>query len=364
MSGNSVIQGASQTIPFFNAWNQILSVTIKTLSGRGITPNERASNLAVLRNTTAKIAALSFIYAAIMGDDEEYDKKNREVRDRMIMIPGTGGMGVPLRSDIFLMPKLIGEYTYNLLSNDAFTDARMFKNAMAKSLKSSLMPPSDGIPQFIRPSLEVMMNYNLFQDREIVNATMRKFEPSEQYTNGTTETAKFLGNLINTSPLQIDHLVRGYTGSAGSLMLMFTDALIAKAQGIERPEQSYRELLSKVPNLGVAVGKENNTAVVGDFYELSREVNKVVDTYEAMLDTNEEKAEKYMSKPKREKLADVEGPTDSIGKRMAKLNKQEKDIRRSRELSGKEKAELIKEINDERNEWAPDVYEIRKEAGF
>ena len=55
------------------------------------------------------------------------------------------------------------------------------------------------------------------------------------------------------------------------------------------------------------------------------------------------------------------GDTDRIERDLYAM---EKEIRRDPSISGKEKARLIKEINDERNECAKDFYETRKEAGF
>ena len=70
-SGMKGVQAFSQTVPFFNAWTQVSAVTMKTLSGKGISPQTRKQGLTTLLSTSAKIAAVSFLYAAMMGDDEE-----------------------------------------------------------------------------------------------------------------------------------------------------------------------------------------------------------------------------------------------------------------------------------------------------
>jgi hypothetical protein len=48
-----------------------------------------------------------------------------------------------------------------------------------------------------------------------------------QYTSSTSEAAKFLGEQTGMSPIQIDNLVRGYTGTMGMYamnMLVFSES--------------------------------------------------------------------------------------------------------------------------------------------
>jgi len=63
ISGDPRLQLASRVIPFFNAYLQVLSVAIKTLTGRGISPQERKAAQATLIATSAKIAVLSLLYS-------------------------------------------------------------------------------------------------------------------------------------------------------------------------------------------------------------------------------------------------------------------------------------------------------------
>ena len=190
VSGDPRIQFLSRIVPFFNAYLQVSSVAVKTLTGRGISPQERDAAAKVLMATTAKIAMISMLYSMAVGDDEDYKKKNRITRDRMWMIPGTGGLGIPVRSDVFSLPKVIGEYSYHMIADKGYTDSKMVKEALSRAVMGSLSVPSEGIPQFVRPTLGVMTNYDFFQKREIVNATMRKLDVSEQYTKNTSEMAK------------------------------------------------------------------------------------------------------------------------------------------------------------------------------
>jgi len=369
VSGMEGVQYASQIIPFFNAWNQVLSVTLRTASGKGIVPQERMAGLKTLASTSAKIGAVSFLYAAMMGDDEDYDKKNKEVRDRLWMIPGTG-MGIPIRMDLFALPKIAGEYTYNLIMDKGYVDSAHLKNAISKAVKGSLAPPSEGVPQFIRPTAEVMMNYDMFQNRNIINPTMKKLEADQQYTKSTAEWAKVLGKAINVAPVNLEHLLRGYTGSVATIVGMATDTIIAEMRGVPRAEKSWRETLSRTPNIGVMLGKEENTAVLSDFYEVARDVNKVVDSYRDRAKYNSKEAREYINTPERRTLSNQYEGIKDISNALEKLKREENRVlnlpNRTEDnpygMTGAEKAVRIKELNQIRERLVEPTYRMRKNA--
>jgi hypothetical protein len=354
MSGVPAIQAASQIIPFYNAYNQVLSVSLRTISGKGIVPQERSAGLKTLASTSAKLGMLSFLYAMMMSDNEEYDKKNKETRDRLWMIPGTG-MGIPIRMDFFAIPKVVGEYTYNLLMDKGFTDARHMKNALKRAVLGSLAPPSEGIPQLIRPGLEVATNYDIFQDRNIVNPTMKRLDPSERFTKSTSEWAKVMGKMTNISPVNLDHLARGYFGSAATLVSLATDNMIAELRGIPRPEKTLREILSRVPSVGAAVGRDENTAVQADFYEVAREADQIINTTKHIAKSNPEGARKYLEE-RREKVAYTQG----IANALEGLKRKENSILNNPKMSGAEKAAELKELDAKRNRLMKPVERTRE----
>jgi hypothetical protein len=355
VSGIESVQYASQIIPFFNAWNQVLSVSLRTISGKGIVPQERSEGLKTLRNTAAKVGAVSFLYAMAVGDDEEYNKKNKETRDRLWMVPGTG-MGIPIRMDLFAIPKVVGEYTYNLLADKGFADSRHMKKALQKAVLGSLSPPSEGVPQFIRPTLEVATNYDMFQDRNIINPTMKKLDPAERFTKSTAEWAKVFGSLTGISPVNLEHLARGYFGSVATFVSLVTDTAIAEMRGIPRPEKTWRDTLSRVPNIGTAIGKDENTAVQSDFYEVAREANQIIDTTKHIAKSNPERAQKYLQE-NQEKVAYTQG----ISKALEGLKRRENFILNSPTMSSEEKAVLMKELDAQRASLMEPVQKIRKQ---
>jgi hypothetical protein len=359
ISGDPRLQLAGRIIPFFNAYLQVGSVAIKTLSGRGISPQERKAAIATLMATSAKIAVLSLLYSMAVGDDEDYKRKNRVTRDRMFMIPGTGGYGIPIRSDVFALPKIIGEYSYQMMADNGTTDPKMFKEAMARAVMNSLHPPSEGIPQIVRPALGVMTNHDFFQDREIINATMRRLDTDRQYTKNTSEMAKALGALTGMSPLNIDYILRGYFGSAMTLTALATDDAINAARGgPPRPAKSVGEMIAGLPNMSGFVSKDENTAVLSDFYEVARDVNKASATLKSMKHLPQ--AEQKAYREEHQKELRLRPMVHTLEKQLVLLKQREQTIRESTKLDDDAKRAELKKIDAQRSRMAANVAKVRQ----
>jgi hypothetical protein len=361
VSGNETMQLLSRIVPFFNAYTQVASVAVKTLTGRGISPQERDVAAKTLLATTTKVMLLSMLYSMAVGDDEDYQKKNRVSRDRMFMIPGSGGFGIPIRLDIFAIPKLTGEYGYQLMTDSMFTDSKMFRESMARAIKGSIMPPSEGVPQLVRPALGVMMNYDAFQDREIINATMRRLDPDRQYTKTTSEMAKALGAMSGVSPLNIDFLLRGYLGSVATLSALATnDAINIVRGGPPRPDRSVGDIISSLPNMGAMMSREENTAVLTDYYEVARDVNKAVDTLSSMKYAPPEARKAYAEEKKKE--LSLKGQVRSINNQLVILKRREQMVRESPEskMSSEQKQIELRKIDEQRTRMVKNIMSARQ----
>ena len=221
---------------------------------------------------------------------------------------------------------------------------------------SSDLPPSEGIPQLIRPLAEIKLNKDIFRDKDIVPPALAKLEPFQQFDKNTSEAAKVFGKMLNVSPMKLDHLFKGYFASTATITALLTDDIIAKMRGVERPDQSMREKLSRVPTLGAAVGKETNTAIVSDFWDVYKDSDKIIGTYKNLLIKGEkEAAEKYL-KENRDKAVYTTGIKNALDN----LKQKENMIIGRADISGAEKARLLKEIEEARASLHPTVLEMRK----
>lgn len=336
---------AGQVIPFFNAYLAAQNVAYKTITGVGSSPTERKAALETLLATTGSVMALSLIYAMMNGDDEDYENKPAIVRDRLLMIPGTGGLSIPLRADLFTLPKVVTEHMYLLITDKGYEDGRKFRDSIKNVLGSALLSPT-AVPQAIKPLIEVGINYNFFTGRPLIGEFEKKKETARQFTDSTSELAKWFGSSGLVSPIAADHLVRGMFGSAGGLVIYMTNPLLHSDPNVDRPTMSWREAAATLPGTSGFISREYESGLKNDFYVLRDEVSKVANTMADLKARSPEQIDEYLS---REEIVTRYGMAKSVAKMTEQLGSIRKSISRitntpNSEMSADQKAEAIKEL--------------------
>jgi hypothetical protein len=356
---------AGQVIPFFNAYLAAQNVAYKTITGVGSSPTERENAFKTLIATTGSVMTLSLLYAMLNGDDEDYENKPAVVRDRLLMIPGTGGLSIPLRADLFTLPKIITEHTYLLMTDKGYEDSRKFRDSVKAALGSALLSPTV-VPQAIKPLVEVGINYNFFSGRPLIGEFEKKKETAQQFSDTTSEIAKLLGATGLVSPIAVDHLMRGMFGSAGGLVIYMTNPILHSDPNVDRPSLSLRDAMATLPGTSGFISREYESGLKNDFYVLRDEVARVAATVSDLKTTSPEKIEDYLSSE--EKMARY-GLAKGVNKITDQLGKVRKAItyitnRPSSEMTSSEKQEAIKELRETEREILKtiNVKELRKMA--
>ena len=360
---SGTVTALRQIIPFYGAYLQAQNVALKTLMGKGISPVQRKEAHNTLLKTTAKVAALGFIYAALCADDEEYQQMDPSIRDRHLVIPGTGFM-LPLRSDVFLLPKLTAEYVYQGITDQGFTDAKKMRRGMKDAVMNAILSPTV-VPQAAKPLLEVATNYSFFTGRPLIGQGLENRVTAEQFTNTTSELAKFLGKAGLVSPITIDHLIRGYLGTTGGMGLVLINSATNVVNDTPRPEKSMQDFLATTPGLSAFVAREYGSGIKNDYYELRKEVDKSVNTFNNMRKTGrtEEAREFYEEK---KDLISVKSQVNAIERQLTKLRNQEKLIYAApaSKMTAEQKGEAIERIRQTEQRMLKNVGELRARAGF
>jgi hypothetical protein len=361
---SKMLQLMGQTVPFFYAYLSAQRVAYKTLTGTGISPTERKAALETLAQTTAAVMALSFIYAMANGDDEEYKKTPSTVRDRSLMIPGSGGVRIPLRPDFFLFPKVIAEHTYQLLTDEGYSDGAKMRKSMADLLANATLSPN-AVPQIIKPTFEAAINYSFFEGKPIVGFFEQNKEAGRQFNDSTSEMAKWFGQ-FGASPQMVDHLIRGYFGSVGGLTLWGTNFFIEGEPGVPRPELTAHDMLTTMPGVGAFKQKPTENALKVDFYELRDAIAKVKNTYDDMKVRSPEGLEAFIQDEKNLARLAMDKQITKIGDHLSKIRRAVQQVAAAPEsrMSASEKQERIKELRDVELDLlkAVDVKALRAQA--
>lgn len=362
-SGTLAIAG--QVIPFFNAYLQAQNVAYKVLTGRGVSPTARSEAKKVFIGNATKIAALAFIYAAVMSDDDDYKKMDPTIRDRHWIIPGTGLM-LPVRTDLFSMPKIIAEHTYALMTDQGFEDGTKARRAMTDALVNAITGPTP-VPQAFKPMVEVALNRNFYTGRPIIGRGIENLKTSEQYTASTSELAKAIGSTGIIAPVNVDHLIRGYLGTTGGLTLMAMDSAINSASGVPKPSRSTQDILASTPGLSTFVSKEFGGADKTDFYELKEMVDEASATLSRYAKTGRMEAGKeYLGEEKTQNLLKIKSQVNQIQAALSKLRERENLIREMPDsrMSADQKEVAVRQIREQEQRMLSNVNKLRKLAGL
>jgi len=95
--------------------------------------------------------------------------------------------------------------------------------------------------------------------------------PEDQFRANTTEIAKTVGKAAGVSPIAIEQLVQGYTGTMGLAFLQAVSMGVPKREG---PEGAYKRL-SEMPVVGGAFQPNDAGAIINRVYDRMNEYKKV-----------------------------------------------------------------------------------------
>ena len=282
----SIISIGRQTIPFFGAALQALSVQGRVISGRGITGTARAEGIQKFLTTAMTTSALTLLYAATMAGDEEYEKLDTSIKDRRLLF-GNGAY-ISLRPDIFtFIGKILPEHVWNYMYEES-EDSQKFKHSLGRALAD--VGAMNFIPQLVRPFLELQYNYSARLGRSIVPQRLEDTDISLKYTAGTTELAKLIGRSANKlgldlNPVKIDYFLRQYFGYTAGLATLFADEMIQDSGMLdyERATPTDREAILKWPGTSAFISKEYGNRATSDFYELKADVSKAYKQYKDLI---------------------------------------------------------------------------------
>lgn len=133
------------------------------------------------------------------------------------------------------------------------------KKALFDSLKS-FMPldnVGDIIPTAVRPLAELKANKNFFFNSEIIPGYKENLPPAYQDTSYTSPIYRMIGQKLNVSPAQIQHVVEGYGTGLAKIGEMVTRPLIPQQYRSTKNDQGAS--INKTPIIRRFLGGERKT---------------------------------------------------------------------------------------------------------
>ena len=281
-------------IPFFNAQIQGLNVMYKAMSGK-MPFNDQLRIREKMLQRGGMMAAATFAYAVMMEDDEAYKNATPDQKygNWFIRLPGLDEpVKVPVPFEIGYIFKAIPEALYNTMTTEHGGEEaiKAFKQILLQTVPGG---SSYGIPQAAKPLIEVGLGKSFYTGRDILSAREKQLLPEEQYRVNTTDAAKLVGSTLGISPIKIEALVSGYTGTMG---LAFLQAISLGVPAKETPERAVRRL-SEYPILGGAFQPNDAGGIINSVYERMNEYVQVKSTVDSLLkDGKVQEAQALMTK--------------------------------------------------------------------
>ncbi len=302
-----VVQWVNALIPFQNAAWQGADVAYRTARGHGSNPQMQKQ----FRNRMAALAGLSVGYTIMASGMKEWQNASKEERDNNWFLPG--GVKVKIPFEAGYVAKVIPErLTAMYLEHDT---GKEFIESFGRFLASTLK--ADIVPQSLAPAGEVAVNYSRFRGRSIEPEYMRGTEKGQRFDENTSELAKKIGEHTDVlSPLQIDHLLRGYLGTMGlygeqlSGLIVNPDKAASSLSLVERKPH-------EIPVLGRFFQREDGPGELIKAYDMGDKGKQAKTALKAGAEPT----------PERVALAEYERGSRATMTQMSAITKQEKAVR-------------------------------------
>lgn len=291
--------------------------------------------------TSMRIAILTAIAMGIQAigyDDKEIEELNqRKKNDNFVLKIGDKVITIKKPQGILRSIVNLAEYIQDLATGhieEGKEGERLYEwlnNAIMDNM------PADEItglvPNAVAPLIENAINKDFYYNTEIVKSYDLNLPDEEQYYDYNSQLAILLGKIFNYSPAKIDNLISGYLGGLGTQLTNIIDYVSGKL-GInaEKPDMGIEQ-----NSIGkrFVVNVNTNSASIDEIYTRRDELTKKLNGGTITADE-----EKELDKIK-----------DAI-KNLSNINKQIKAIKQDLTMSGKEKAEKIRPLQEQKTDTA------------
>jgi hypothetical protein len=294
-------------------------------------------------NNAVLLTATGIIYAMAMEDDEYF--RNAKPKDKysnfFLHLPGVDEplkLPIPYEAGYF--------FSLAVAAVDGMreeTDGKAQWRALKDMFLGSIPGYSSmGVPQLVKPAFEVWTNKNFLTGAPVESARLQGLDPEERYNTTTTELAKSLAKAVPIlSPIQIEHLVRGYLGVLPLAAAAGANSLFETRDKGERPEGRTSDL----PLIGTQFQKKFGGADSEVVFHLADEAKQARSTFNNMLkEGRREDAIEY-----RDSHRVALSSASAAGQYQQLVGRINLDVRRTQErndLSGAEKRDRLDKLDE------------------
>jgi hypothetical protein len=308
------------------------------------------------------ITFLTLLYYLMVSDDEEYQNIRREVRDDNWIIPlgnDIPAVKIPIPFEVGMVFKAIPERTFDLAMGE--TSLSEYSKSLRRQLGTSAnIPFFDGSVAFqvIKPIADVVANRNSFTGTDIVPYYQTKLEPAYQQRATTNELARVIGETFNVSPIKLEYIVRGYTGTLGGYLLDAADSVTRLGTGTPYIPPN----INSVPVVKrFLLDLDKGGGLQQQFYDLRNEVDRAVQTMNKLKKSGRfDELQAYRTNM--QGVLNVKGQIRAIERYMDNWRKRRDVLLARTDINPLVKAELLEQLEMERDKRLSIITELKKKA--
>lgn len=351
------MQGAWTSVRFLTQVVPFLNARIQGLYKLGKSAKEDPKRMAIVLGA---VGLMSLMLMSMYHDDDDWKKREDWDRDNYWWFK-VGGIAyrIPKPFEIGAIATL-AERGIELLPTEFGGDKDMTPARFLNRVKSLLSDnlSMNPIPQAVKPILDIYSNKDSFTGRPIETIGMEKLAPEYRFNANTSMPARATSTAINTalsplkiggpSPVQVDHVIRGYLGWLGSFAVGGADMIARPLAG--EPSRPAADMF-KVASMGFASElPTGQSRYVTQLYEQAKILDEAYTTYQDLLKSGKlAEARGYLA-DHRDEIVRSRG-FDQVKAAEARINERIRMIERSAMSPDDKKAQILR-LNEQKDRIA------------
>lgn len=218
------------------------------------------------------------------------------------------------------------------------------------------------VPQIVQPMREVQANRDFFRGSPIEDMSDEGKLPEARYDERTSAIGygigQVTGKLLDVSPKQVDHLIKGYTGTLGGYVLSLSNVVAEQFSDAERPAYTAGDVpVVKVVYQGDTV---RSTRYQGEFYDALGETEQLYRTVKAYRQDGQGDKADEMAEANKDKLRHRQA-LGSARQQLGAIRKRMDAIHRDTGKSSEQKRKELDSLQHRANQVAERIAKQVKE---
>jgi hypothetical protein len=347
---------ANAMIPFLSANIQGIDVLYRAFKGE-MGFNERINIQKKLAMRGLMLAGLTSAYAIAMisSDDETYKNATADQRYANWFVPlpfVEGAFRVPIPFELGFIFKALPEALVRSIATDdkggeIVSDiGRLFMRSV----------PGD-IPLALKPAVEVMANYSFFTDRPVLSQRLAGLDVSLQVGEKTPQLVAMASSL-GISPVKLEYLIRGYSGSLGlGIVGAFDYVIPGTTAGTEAVAAELRA--QDIPVFGRMIQPKDAGGIVNKAFKVVDDAEVARNTYNELIRQGRPNEAKEYFRDNLETIA-LGSAAGQFRNYIGQLSKLQRQIKADPKMSAERKRQELEKIDALKNKLATNLRNMQQ----